>query len=282
MHKIVSYLASLLLALALLAMPATVAAQPTPAGAPSILPPEGRHYGRTYGEWGAAFWQWLGPQLAADEATCGGPSPTPGVWFGGGGPVGGEPITLACTLPAETALFFPILTAECSEAEGNGTTEAELRACAIELVDEITVAEVTIDGVAVPVIPRYRAQSPLFTFTFPAGLTTPEGGAVPPGPTRAVADGYWIMLAPLSVGKHTISFHAVISPTDAEPISTTFTVEITVTQAPATPGMPNTGAGGSAPRAWGAVWPLVGWGLVVGLGLSAGALRRSQGTRRAT
>jgi len=270
MHKTVSYLASLLLSLAVLAMPATAAAQPTP-GAPSILPPEGRHYGRTYGEWGAAFWQWLGPQLAADEANCGGPSPTPGVWFGGGGPVGGEPITLACTVPADTALFFPVLTAECSEAEGNGTTEAELRACAIELVDAITDAAVTIDGAAVQVIPRYRAQSPLFTFTLPQD----DLFGAPPGPTRAIADGYWIMLAPLSPGKHTVSFHAVISPPDAEPISTTVTVEITVAGVGTMPSLPNTGAGGRARPGAGPQAVVAGLGSVALLALVVGlALRR--------
>jgi hypothetical protein len=38
--------------------------------------------------------------------------------------------------------------------------------------------------------------------TFPASNIY----GVPPGPSQAVSDGFWIMLNPLPVGKHQISF----------------------------------------------------------------------------
>lgn len=44
-------LATGLIAALLVAVPTARATQPNP----GVLPPEGRHYGRTYGEWGAAY-----------------------------------------------------------------------------------------------------------------------------------------------------------------------------------------------------------------------------------
>lgn len=242
MCKAMLYPASLLLSLALLVMPATVAAQPTPTpgSGPRILPPDGRHYGKTYGEWSAAWWQWLAPQRPGEEITCG-PGPTAGGWFGGG-PSSDVLITLVCTMPADTALFFPVIAAECSEAEGDGTTEAELRACATELADAITVAEAIIDGGAMQDMSRYRVQSPLFTFTLPED----NGFNARPGPSPAVADGYWLMLAPLSVGAHTVDIHGAAGPPGEDPVfEVTVTVNITVTASPAMPELPDTGEGGA-------------------------------------
>lgn len=242
MCKAMSYPASLLLSLALLVMPATVAAQPTPTpgSGPRILPPDARHYGKTYGEWSAVWWQWFVAQPPEEVVACG-PGPVAGVWFGGG-PSSDVPITLACTMPADTALFFPVIAAECSEAEGDGTTEAELRACATELADAVTVAEATIDGVAVRDMARYRVQSPLFTFTLPEDNLFNAR----PGPSPSVADGYWIMLAPLSVGAHTVYIHGAAGPPGEDPVfEVTVTVNITVTASPAMPGLPNTGEGGA-------------------------------------
>jgi hypothetical protein len=60
----------------------------------------------------------------------------------------------------------------------------------------------------------FRVQSPPFTFTLPAdniltfsGEVGPGGGPFPPGTFfPMVGDGFYVMLAPLSSGKHTIQF----------------------------------------------------------------------------
>ena len=59
-------------------------------------------------------------------------SPEPGVVIG---PPRGH-----CTVPAGTALFFPIIDAECAAAEGNGTSDAGLRTCARATIDRTTKA----------------------------------------------------------------------------------------------------------------------------------------------
>jgi len=93
--------------------------------------------------------------------------------------------------------------------EGNGTTEAELRATAQYLENHAQNMTCSIDGQVVRNLTGNRVQSPLFTIgplpdnnVFEAsGVTAPAGTT-----TSSVSDGVFVMLAPLSVGRHTIHF----------------------------------------------------------------------------
>jgi hypothetical protein len=62
-----------------------------------------------------------------------------------------------------------------------------------------------IDGLALQSLTSYRAVSPAFDLTV---LQNPYG--IPPGPTHAAADGFWIILKPLSRGTHTIHFTGTV------------------------------------------------------------------------
>jgi len=59
---------------------------------------------------------------------------------------------------------------------------------------------VTVDGVAIPNMKMYRVQSPLFNVTIPKDNIMGS----PPGTTQAISDRFWILLKPLTVGKHQI------------------------------------------------------------------------------
>jgi hypothetical protein len=139
------------------------------------------------------------------------------VWFLVG-TTGGDPVTRDCTIPKKKAILVPIVNAEWSVTEANGgpyvggtcfvraspqgTSEEALRACAIATMDRVTGATVEVDGVSQS---PYRVQSPLFIFKpVPHNVF-----AIPRGETQSVADGFWILLEPLSVGQHTIHFHGV-------------------------------------------------------------------------
>ena len=63
-----------------------------------------------------------------------------------------------------------------------------------------------VDGRDIDGLSRFRFESPLFRFE--SVSDNPFGvPATPPGePSRAVADGYWIMLHSLSRGVHRIRF----------------------------------------------------------------------------
>jgi hypothetical protein len=126
-------------------------------------------------------------------------------------------------VPNGKALFFPIVNAECSDVENDGDDEEDFRACAKALADLIAVDSLAaeIDGVPIRNLQRYRFSSPLFTFgPLPAnnvlqGLCdrpdNPNKPDCPVGTTSmAVADGYYLMLPPLSVGPHTVHFTGAI------------------------------------------------------------------------
>jgi hypothetical protein len=69
--------------------------------------------------------------------------------------------------------------------------------------------DIIIDGVKLENLENYRIQSPLFDVTFPENNIF----SVKPGSTKAVSDGYWVFLEPLTVGKHELEFSAsVIDP----------------------------------------------------------------------
>jgi hypothetical protein len=130
------------------------------------------------------------------------------VWFLGG-TFDGSAAERSCTIPAGTAIFLPILNAECSEIEGDGTTEAALSACAKDLIDEVTTVEASVDGVSLKNLKNSRVQSQLFSFMLPPedifGLFGTE-----PNPSPSVSDGFWVLLKPLSLGDHTIKVHGVV------------------------------------------------------------------------
>jgi hypothetical protein len=73
-------------------------------------------------------------------------------WDLGGGTVApfGPNGVPSCTVKPGTKIFVAASSFECSTLEGNGTTEAELRACA-EQSDVQTAPSVTVDGHSVPV-----------------------------------------------------------------------------------------------------------------------------------
>jgi hypothetical protein len=180
--------------------------------APRVVPAAAEPYGMSYGEWSGAWWQWTFSIPAAshpllENGGCDTGQSGP-VWFLGGSFTGAQVVTRACTVPAGTAIFFPIITSECSTVEPppyHGDNEAELLACASSYLSDEDTLSCTIDGKAVKNLrSSFRVDSPLFDFTLPAednllGLPGVTSGS-------SVSSGYWIMLAPLSVGDHVVYF----------------------------------------------------------------------------
>jgi hypothetical protein len=176
---------------------------------PRVLPPHSKPYGLTYGEWSARWWQWAfsiplaeHPFIDSTGANCGA-GQSGKVWFLVGA-TGGE-VRNGCVVPAGKALFFPIINVECSTLEPPpffGSNEAELRSCAEGFLNNIADLTCEIDGQAIQNLNLYRGGSPLFEFTVPDGNIL----GVAAGSGLSVADGIYVMLAPLPVGAHTIHF----------------------------------------------------------------------------
>lgn len=202
--------------LAVAVMPAAAAANP------GIVPPTGAYAGSTSGQRSEAWWRWAmsipaaqSPLADTTGAQCGAGQSGP-VWFLAG--TSGGQATRDCTIPVGKAVLFPIINAEWSVGEANasgggcfvpgvisGTSEQALRACAAAQIDHVTAVEASVDGTPLHDLQQYRVASGLFSFNAVDGNVF----GVPVGTTSSVSDGYWVLLAPLSPGTHTIHFRGV-------------------------------------------------------------------------
>ncbi len=199
-----SLIAGLALAIGLL-LPATTP-QAQSGGTPGVIPPTARPH---YAQLSARWWQWSLPLPIAGHPFIGCPAPPDAgqagpVWF-----LAGQFGTVECPLTIHTGktLFLPLANAECSSLEEPpfyGGTAAEQRACAKFWADQIDPSSLfcEVDGVPVTNLERYRFGSPQFAFTAPTPWIFGAAG----GTGTAVADGYYLWLAPLAPGAHTLHF----------------------------------------------------------------------------
>ena len=196
---------------------------PASAQSGGVVQPHRTYAGKTYGQWSAAWWQWAagipvsnspiddptGRNCAADQSGA--------VWFLAG-TADGSTVTRRCTLPADKAILIPIINTECSTIEGNGKTVQELRQCANTTMSGASEVWASVDGAKLrlgPCASRFRFESPPFKITFARNNAFYADASVD-GTSTAVADGYWVMLRPLSPGTHTIAFHALLTDFDFE------------------------------------------------------------------
>jgi hypothetical protein len=172
-----------------------------------IVPPGAKYRGKTYGEWTASFWQYalgqpLEGHLFLDTPEYDFSAGQSGdVWYVGG-PDG--PITRTVSMPQGKGLLITVRDVETStleEAPFFGATEADQRANSNWFADHIVSLFCIIDGVPVPNLWDYRAESPQFSFSAPSPwIYGPVGGN-----GTSVSDGYFIMVE-LPKGFHTIHY----------------------------------------------------------------------------
>jgi hypothetical protein len=226
-------------ALAAAALALLVAVSPAPAAGrnpnPGVSPINSAPYGKSYGEWGAAWWTWA-LSFPADrnpifDATgeFGSQGQAGPVWFLAG--TSGGAVERTITIPAGKGLFLPLLNVindyPCPDPNfqppPGQTLEEFLREGAIFFVDHATELSVEVDGVPLRNLFDYRATSDLFTFTGDPSMTAFDP-CITGQPQPAVSDGYWLMLSPLRPGQHTI--HSV-SKAEFPEFDFEFTVEVT-------------------------------------------------------
>lgn len=188
----------------------------------SVYPPSAKPYGKSYAEWTVPWWQW-----ALSRPVAGHPFSDPGfrcnapdngqsgpVWFLAASAIPTLPanpwlppdlsalVQRHCTIPANTSVLFGFENGECSSLEVS-PTEAKQRACARFQADHVVRSSLfcLVDGQRVADIDDFRFASPQFKFHAPTPWIFGEQG----GTGKAVADGYYVMLKPLSKGTHTVS-----------------------------------------------------------------------------
>lgn len=134
------------------------------------------------------------------------------VWFLAGTIFSGT-ATRNITVPAGTALFFPIVnffwlnTPEYGDPAWSPSHEIAVRSLLASHVDTAQGLLLEIDGQAVPNVDKLRVSGAVGQCTAPTSAADNIFGIdLLPGLHECVADGYWALLPPLSVGHHTIRF----------------------------------------------------------------------------
>lgn len=175
---------------------------------PGVLSPEAKII---YEELSVKWWQWaleipnktdsIHPILDTTGESCDIEQSGP-VWFLAG-TAGGDPVTRICTIPSKKAILIPIINAA-TWIPTDGSNKKEIKEAAKNLMDHVETVEATVDGVDLKNLKGdYRFQSRFFTFT---GPDKPDETIFPgqSGFHVAVADGFWILVSPLSKGQHEI------------------------------------------------------------------------------
>jgi hypothetical protein len=153
-------------------------------------------------------------------------------WYLAGSDFGVGSVQRRCTVPQRTKLFFPVLNgtvfappaqAGCPDIPVHTTKQlAERRACLADFFDTVDAAHgwsltATVDGKPVDIV---RATSALF----PLHLDDDNPYDVPAGNYLETADGFWVLLDPLSPGEHKIAFTAKIDSNSLIAVSYDLTV----------------------------------------------------------
>jgi hypothetical protein len=213
-----------------------------------ILPPSSLPYGLSYQEWAAKWWQFFYGQSTDYMQPLGSPGicegPASRVLFLNGAP-GSTTETKHATIQADTPLFLAILafTADNTACPITDFTTNSAEVLAAEAVagwtGAATLTTCTIDGLAVPGLENptntiYNVVSTPFSYTTAEKnniVAVSEGEPCLPGGLTiypAVADGVYLMLAPLSPGKHSIHFVGVAGPLSSPFLKLDITYDITV------------------------------------------------------
>jgi len=180
-----------------------------------LFPRESKPFGRSWEEWAASWCKWLlqlpkgiNPSLDDTGENCCKKQEDVNVWFLAGSFGNVAPIKRYCKIPKHRSILFPILEKEDSFAEDVDLNyESELRLRAKQFMDRVKNLELIVDGTKVQRLYEYRVQSPIFDLNFPVNCVYD----IEPGLTKAVCDGYWVFLRPLSVGEHVIQFSGEVA-----------------------------------------------------------------------
>jgi hypothetical protein len=173
---------------------------------------DSKPYNMTYEDWIIKFWQHISslpaernPVTDKTGEYCGEDQSSLDIFFLAFSPDGGAART--CDIPAGKGILVPVNVVACTLVElGPGSTEEDLHTCAREDESSNPGLFLSVDGREIRDLEKYRVHSRAFDINLP---DNPWFGV--PGPTRAVADGYWIILEPLPPGEHNIHFKASLS-----------------------------------------------------------------------
>lgn len=156
----------------------------------------------------AQWWQWAmsatqdkNPVVDLTGANCA-TNQSGATWFLAGG-FGSSKIRRTCTVPAGKTLFFPLVNMVYTPARGvPPITCADTKAAAALNNDTAIDLFAELDGTPISQLKQYRVSSDK---CFDA-LARQPASLQPYKAFPSATDGFWLLLKPLSAGRHTLKF----------------------------------------------------------------------------
>ena len=211
----------------------------------AVVRPHGVVAEKTLGEWSALWWKWAFAFPVNDNPlldTSGAKSrfgDVGEVFFLAGlfGVPSSGSVTRTATVPRGKFIFFPLVNFENDNVGVSPRQTIDILISQIDgAIPGITALHASIDGQPVGDLFSHREASPVFAYTLQLTdnlqqvvnhITTPDAaGTVFP----AVADGFYLMLRPLSPGTHVLKFGGT---SFGITLDVTYNLTVTTAQSPA-------------------------------------------------
>lgn len=184
-----------------------------------VFPPESKPYGLPIDKHIENFWKWQisipgEPEgdhpisdLTGEKCTEGQSSSNSSVFYLSG--AGGKTVKRTCEVPAGKGLLIPVMTVVATEKEYPGSSVAELANIVKEDQDSVTALSLDVNGqyYAFDDLKNFRRATGEFEVIFPRNGIF---GVTEEGPSKAVADGYYLITEPLSQGNYTIHYKGAL------------------------------------------------------------------------
>ena len=180
----------------------------------NVFPPETDPYGLTYEEHVKNFWKWIislpknmNPWDDPTGKNCAnGQLEMNSSVFYLSGNGGGKTLDRTCKVPAGKGLFIPVSPMEISDKEVPNASVERLHEIAKKDQDSITSLSLKIGDkeYSLEDLKKYRIHPGDFEVIFPENAIF---GATA-GPSKAAADGYYVITEPLKKGNYTIAYSA--------------------------------------------------------------------------
>lgn len=187
-----------------------------------LLPPTEPVAQRSQLKWSVLWWKWAASFKEEDSpiadrtgVNCGSKQGEY-VWFLAG-TYGTKRTVRTCTIPAGKHLFFPLINYIVTPSAGSSVRCPGVRAEAAQLTNDVSALILEVDGKRFSGLERHR-QATVECFE----LGDNNSIASTSGP--AASNGYFVMLRPLSRGKHVINFGGAL-PSMLQAVTYTITVE---------------------------------------------------------
>ena len=192
-----------------------------PAQTPQLLPAAEEVAGASQAEWSKLWWQWAAsfdrmasPVSDQTGALCSLKQSGP-VWYLAG-TYGTHRTVRECTVPRDKYLFFPLINYIVVRGVNSKTSCLGLMSQAAQMTNDAASLVLEVDGIRSSGLVAHR-QAPSGRFDVSALSEKPVN--IP-----AAANGYYVMLRPLSPGVHTLNFGGAL-PSMLQGVTYTLRVE---------------------------------------------------------